>query len=1062
MGVISGVPRMKEISQATRSAKMKGLKVVMPLRTGLLLAHGQWRMADSVATRLVTPEALEAARRGHFGPMAPVGDNNALSRRMHAGNVRDVMHKPRGAHETKQLTTQASLIAHETSMASQRQRSMRATSIERRTADMMSVVDHIFAVDAADDDDDENTIADSSTGMRTLETLFDKWAVLSVDKLHRQLANHWDDGGDNGLWQRAHSVLVASVRIDKRELTSAELLTESVYRAVLFVFGTDARVVVLARRAPRASGRQRRGGGAKSALNAVYATEVAIVALDCAESYEQRMYEQIRLNRHQIFIDLLLSRHQSTDGDERLVRMSAAALAANQHVTPDIYAPDVDETHGATERESELMRRKRAELTAAQTRHLFKNLVSTAFVDIVQSVALQYEPIVANGSGGDDDDDESFVVRVAHDDDGRPLANDSELLVLENYYSPGCFSAFGVGCQRAQCDEHRRQPGYTGCLSNWVLSLRLDPQWFARNNMSTATVLRAAEDFLGPFYHVMIGDANCEGYIPLRVRVYECQIDSAVAQTNSSELARLDTLDAKRADRVALVLDRRKWQLLAHRFSGPRNGSVIMCEEERQQLFTEEKGLEHINETVLVSNSTDLYYLLGLRGIDTRRVRTNSIHDTLAVWGVEAARLATMNEYEKVLGESGSFVHRAHYALRAEVQTRDGRFIPLSAAGLRSAPHDPCQSASHRETAAMFVDAALNQRRTAQLTSPSACVMLGVPTRVNGTGAVSVHLDVEALAKNVVCEPIEPSVVLQTLAPINITAGKDSDADADDDAVYAKYQQIDALAQMYAADMYDDYMPTSPTTTFGGPDSQGFGYDTLTANELAELRDTGVAFSPIREEDDDNDDNENSLVSVVVAKRSASTGSLQTYEEFWQQQVDDDDDDEDKDDDDEGLVPGSPMLTLVEMWETSASDKKTVDDSERATTPMETGPEPFDDDLAGECDRELAARTGHQRVEPDVEEYDPLRPEMRTSTPPPPAYSPVELCYSPTELPGTASGIDEYDPLRPSYAGTQHFDVGKLSRLAQTLDSVKAAASDGEALWDTEMDDIATGRSLNF
>lgn len=775
--VLSGVPRMKELGQATPTAKMKGVKVVLPLIDGLLIGSGQRKTAAKILSELITPQTLHMFKMANQsantddGGAASAASNNVsamITMSRHKTQIEQALLAPmrRVAKQSfvEQRRSIEAALAHDS--VNRRQPTVDHTErVERMLGDIdrFLIVTGSAGAQGGDDDEDESPVAP----VRTLHWLTHHWRTERADKLAaRAFASGWNKDAQEA-FSCAHTVLLASIEPSQRRDSTAAMLCESVWRALVPIFGTDAAFAVVPRLVvlDDAAGDNVVGGKRSAGVRVrrrrteeiQVVADLAIVALHCKESYEKKLYEHVRLHRHLIFIDLL----EPSDAADA-VRLARAALIDAQHSRPEIYAANIDGT-AEEDREDELLRRKLVDLSAAQMRHLFKNIVSTRLFDIVDAFSLVYEPLSI--------DDENNVT-VGFADDAHPMApNETDRLTCSAYFFNNCFDSFGVGCQRPECVEARHDPAHehhararVGCLSSWVLAFRLTSRWFQRNEVSPVMVESALKRALGPFYDVMVGDMNCDDYVPLRVRVYTCSLDDALAETNKPTLTKIDQFPADCVDRSMLVLDRIKWYALNYAFCGPLHGSAVLCEEKRTQIFTAERGLEHIKRMVIVSNSADLYHLMALRGIDAKRVRTNSVHDALDVFGIEAARMTLMNEYSAVLGDGGSFVNRAHYALRADVQTRNGLYLPLTAAGLRAAPHDVCQSASHRETAMMFVRAAVNQRIVAPLVSPSANVMLGQELAHNGTGAVVLVPDMELLCSEQCIVQPEPSHVLAAIA----------------------------------------------------------------------------------------------------------------------------------------------------------------------------------------------------------------------------------------------------------------------------------------------------------
>jgi DNA-directed RNA polymerase II subunit RPB1 len=383
-----------------------------------------------------------------------------------------------------------------------------------------------------------------------------------------------------------------------------------------------------------------------------------------------------------------------------------------------------------------------------------------------------------------------------------------------------------------------------------------------------------------------------------------------------------------------------------------------------------------------VSNSSDLYHMMGLRGIDARRVRSNSVHDMLAVVGVEAARMTAINEYTDVMADDG-YVNRAHFTLRADVQTRNGGFTPLSAAGLRATPHDVQQSASHRETAKMFVNASLEHRVNAPLISPSATVSTANQLARIGTGAVHLVPDVGALMHN-------DSMPQAELA--NVIAGLFCSSSAP--------RQMDGeLAELLAlAARTPAYSFTSPAR--GNDDDDETDWRSMAAS--------GAMFSPVRE--------------LGIDELGTHIIDTQLPEPTFV-----------GDDEDSG-VPASQALgdesidlespthnMLYQIQEAATATKPTtpVDSALRASSDEQSDEnKPAVHDKDEDVDDKLPQR--------GVPGYSPTSPAMdvdNDADAASPRYTPTSPAYTPTSpSKATADGADEqdqgYHPDRPGYDNT--------------------------------------------
>jgi DNA-directed RNA polymerase beta' subunit len=759
MGMMGGIEQMKVLGNATPTEALKAIAVSLPLRAGgAVVAAGQRRQAPAIVAQLIPPDCFgaragaqhrNAVRRAFFGTAPAAAVDGAVS-----GNDNMVAR----ASALTRIVCLQSLGVHE--------KQLHAAEHQCASAALLGDIDALFGLDDA-----------REAAPRTLDNLTDEWSVLAS-------AGECADLFEPADCARISSALAFVIRSRHRQrCANAALLRESLWRALVPYFGSDVPFVIAGRAELR----------------------IGVAALDCDPMYVGKLYDYIRLQRANVFVDLLSSAMSPPP------RMLAAEATHSRLHRP---LPQVQTLAGvesdAEQRASDLLQFKITDVTRARTRHLFKNFVCTRFVDITERLSLLYEPLDRDARTGE------VSVRFAT---GIDAPNDSERTVCQGYYGFGAIAAGTVGCQRAECRAARESGDQSalradvGCLNSFVLVLRLSATWLLRNGVTALTVQEAAERCLGAYFEVLVGDENSLDYIPLRVRVFQCRLFEAYASLDTPALAALgfnpmrappsaavaaaaairtaadlpeppwaaaaaaaaagiaeptdtESLRAYAAacgtDPAVLVLDRARWLLLAHRFSGPRFGSAVAIDDAHQTVFTAERGLEQARAPEIVCDSSDFHYVLGLRGIDTERASTNAIHDMAAVLGIEAARTTLLGEYQRVLAESKAYVHRAHAALRADLQTMNGIYEPISHTGIANSAHDPCQLASHRQPAVMFARAALNNRTTVPAVGPSACVMLGRALQRQGTGIVHTLMDVAALAHPdaTIFVPPEPADVL--------------------------------------------------------------------------------------------------------------------------------------------------------------------------------------------------------------------------------------------------------------------------------------------------------------
>ncbi|KXL42422.1 MAG: hypothetical protein FE78DRAFT_154425 [Acidomyces sp. 'richmondensis'] len=125
--------------------------------------------------------------------------------------------------------------------------------------------------------------------------------------------------------------------------------------------------------------------------------------------------------------------------------------------------------------------------------------------------------------------------------------------------------------------------------------------------------------------------------------------------------------------------------------------------------------------------------------IHPHHIYTNSIHDILTHYGVEAARNAIVIELQSVFGGHGISVDPRHLTLIADYMTRGGMYQAFSRMGYRGNP-SPFMKMSFETTVGFLRDAVLEHDGD-DLTNPSARIVVGKLGGV-GTGGFDVFLPV--------------------------------------------------------------------------------------------------------------------------------------------------------------------------------------------------------------------------------------------------------------------------------------------------------------------------------
>jgi len=120
--------------------------------------------------------------------------------------------------------------------------------------------------------------------------------------------------------------------------------------------------------------------------------------------------------------------------------------------------------------------------------------------------------------------------------------------------------------------------------------------------------------------------------------------------------------------------------------------------------------------------------------LDITSMACNNIHDMANYYGIEAANQTIVREITGVFSVYGIEVDKRHLSLIADFMTFDGTYKPFNRVGIENNA-SPLQQMTF-ETAMGFLRSATLGGKTDNLSSPSACVVLGKPTR-GGTGSFS-------------------------------------------------------------------------------------------------------------------------------------------------------------------------------------------------------------------------------------------------------------------------------------------------------------------------------------
>jgi DNA-directed RNA polymerase II subunit RPB1 len=169
---------------------------------------------------------------------------------------------------------------------------------------------------------------------------------------------------------------------------------------------------------------------------------------------------------------------------------------------------------------------------------------------------------------------------------------------------------------------------------------------------------------------------------------------------------------------------------------------------------------------VLDVEGTNLYDLMRFDGVDGTKTFSNDIHEVLAVFGIEAARLALYEEFNEVFATEKVNYH--HLAVLVDSMTFGGRIVPVNRFGMKKNETGVLAKSSFEETSKVMFNAAM-WGEVDPMRGVSANIMFGQKPPC-GTGFVDILVDETRLPDGVEAEVEEDALErvnqrLESIAP---------------------------------------------------------------------------------------------------------------------------------------------------------------------------------------------------------------------------------------------------------------------------------------------------------
>lgn len=145
-------------------------------------------------------------------------------------------------------------------------------------------------------------------------------------------------------------------------------------------------------------------------------------------------------------------------------------------------------------------------------------------------------------------------------------------------------------------------------------------------------------------------------------------------------------------------------------------------------------------ETILETDGSNLKEILKEDGVDPERTISNNVYEITEVLGIEAARMALINEIRNVLGVYGIYINYRHLSVLCDWMTFRGKLTPINRNGINRVPHiSALRKSSFEETVEILYDAAIFSELD-ELTGVTENIIFGQTCEL-GTGGFKLLVD---------------------------------------------------------------------------------------------------------------------------------------------------------------------------------------------------------------------------------------------------------------------------------------------------------------------------------
>ena len=228
---------------------------------------------------------------------------------------------------------------------------------------------------------------------------------------------------------------------------------------------------------------------------------------------------------------------------------------------------------------------------------------------------------------------------------------------------------------------------------NWIIEIQVDNETMLDKNITMDDIHYTLKNTYNDEISCSYTDFNSNNLL-FRIRL----------NINSRKKAKPASLD--QADEIHILKNFQEQLMNNIIIRGVKNIKKVMIRKNSDNLEKEEGKYVEKEKWVLDTDGSNLMDILALEYIDTNKTITNNIVEIYKVLGIEAARIAIMNELLDVIEFDGTYINYRHISLLSDRMTNSYKLISIFRHGINNDNIGPIAKASFEETPEMFLKAA--------------------------------------------------------------------------------------------------------------------------------------------------------------------------------------------------------------------------------------------------------------------------------------------------------------------------------------------------------------------